>query len=189
MSTSKTLLVNSTESESYPLSAKILHWASAVIILSMLFLGVSMVQALATWQYEALALHQSFGVIVLVLLFLRLLNNLRFTAPALPKDLSNMQRLAAKGSHLLLYLGMFSLPVLGWLMQNANGVDVNVFGFFILPTLLSPSIEYYGLLRELHGLIAWLLFALILVHVAGALFHGLIRGDNVLKSMTLGKRK
>ena len=71
MSTSKTHLVNSTKSESYSLSAKILHWASAFIILSMLFLGVSMVQALATWQYEALALHQSFGVIVLVFLYYR----------------------------------------------------------------------------------------------------------------------
>lgn len=180
---------NSTEPNRYPVSAKLIHWASAFIILSMLFLGVSMIQSLATWQIEALALHQSFGVMVLVLLGLRLLNNLRFKAPALPDDLSNIQRLAAKGSHVLLYLGMFSLPMLGWLMQNANGVDVNVFGFFVLPTLLSPSIEYYGLLRELHGLAAWLLFGLILLHIAGALYHELIRGDHVLRSMTFDLSK
>lgn len=180
---------NSTAPTSYPVSAKLIHWVSAFIIISMLFLGVSMIQSLATWQNEALALHQSFGVMVLVLLFFRLLNNLRFKAPALPDDLSSIQHLAARGSHVLLYLGMFSLPMLGWLMQNANGVDINVFGYLTLPTLISPSIEYYGLLRELHGLVAWLLFGLILLHIAGALYHGLIRGDHVLKSMTSSEDK
>jgi cytochrome b561 len=32
---------------SYPVSAKVLHWASALIIISMLFLGASMIQTLA----------------------------------------------------------------------------------------------------------------------------------------------
>jgi cytochrome b561 len=171
---------------SYPVSAKVLHWASALMIISMLFLGVSMIQTLAPWQYAALALHQSFGVLVLVLVVIRLLNKLRIKVPELPSDLSKIQVFAAKGSHVLLYLGMLSLPILGWLMQNANGVNVNVFGYLMLPTLITPSIEYYGLLRELHGLIAWLLFGLILLHITGALYHGFIRRDDVLKSMALG---
>lgn len=169
----------------YPFSAKLLHWASALIIISMLFLGVAMITSLATWQPIALALHQSFGIAVLVLVVIRLLNKLRIDTPSLPSDLSTAQRLAAEGSHILLYLAMIALPLLGWLMQSANGIDVNVFGLFALPALLGPNIEMYGFLRELHGLVAWLLFALILLHIAGALYHGLVRGDNVLKSMTI----
>lgn len=171
----------------YPMSAKLLHWASAMIIISMLFLGVAMIQTLATWQLTALALHQSFGILVLILVVLRLINRLRVRTPNLPHDLSKTQKLAAHGSHVLLYLAMLALPVLGWLMQNANGVDVKFFGVFILPVLVDPSIELYGLLRELHGLVAWLLFALILLHIAGALYHGLIRQDSVLASMTVSK--
>jgi cytochrome b561 len=96
---------------SYPVSAKVLHWASALIIISMLFLGASMIQTLAPWQYAALALYQSFGVLVLVLVDIRLLNKLRITVPELPSDLSKIQVFAAKGSHVLLYLGMLSLPI------------------------------------------------------------------------------
>jgi cytochrome b561 len=66
---------------------------------------------LAPWQYAALALHQSFGVLVLVLVDIRLLNKLRITVPELPSDLSKIQVFAAKGSHVLLYLGMLSLPI------------------------------------------------------------------------------
>ena len=189
MSASKISAANNATAKSYPVSAKLLHWVSALMIISMLFLGVSMIQTLSTWQYEALALHQSFGALVFVLVIFRLLNKLRFNAPALPDDLSRLQHLAAKGSHVLLYLGMLSLPMLGWLMQNANGVDINVFGYLILPSLISPGIESYAVLREMHGLVAWLLFGLILLHIAGALFHGLIRRDNVLKSMTFGDSK
>ena len=36
--------------KSFPTSAKVLHWLSAVLIISMLFVGVSMIQSLATWQ-------------------------------------------------------------------------------------------------------------------------------------------
>ncbi len=171
---------------SYPISAKLLHWASALMILSMLFLGVSMIQSLAPWQVTALALHQSFGVLVLVLVVIRLLNKLRFESPSLPADLAKVQKVIAHGSHVLLYLGMLAMPISGWLMQSANGVMISPFGLFGLPALIEPNIEYYGLFRELHGLIAWLLFALILLHIAGALYHGLVRRDNVLKSMTFG---
>lgn len=34
--------------KSFPTSAKLMHWLSALLILCMLFLGVSMIQSLAT---------------------------------------------------------------------------------------------------------------------------------------------
>ncbi len=174
---------------SYPVSAKLLHWASALMILSMLFLGVSMIQSLAPWQVTALALHQSFGVLVLIVILVRLLNKVRFTSPSLPTDLPKPQQIAAHVSHVLLYTGMLAMPLSGWLMQNANGVMISPFGLFDLPALIAPRIEYYGFFRELHGLTAWLLFGLILLHIAGALYHGLIRRDRVFQSMTFGLGK
>ena len=57
--------------KSFPTSAKLMHWLSAVLIISMLFLGVSMIQSLATWHNSAIKLHQSFGVLVLLLMLHR----------------------------------------------------------------------------------------------------------------------
>lgn len=54
---------------------------------------------------------------------------------------------------------------------------------FQLPLLVSEGIEAYGLYRELHGILAWALFGVIVMHISAALHHGLIRQDSVLPSM------
>ncbi len=169
--------------KSFPTSAKLLHWLSAVLIISMLFLGVSMIQSLATWQNSALKLHQSFGVLVLMLVCMRLVNRLFIQAPALPSDISGLQHFAAKASQVLLYVLMIALPISGWLMRNAAGLPVSFFGLFNLPMLVGEGLESYGLYREAHGIIAWSLFAVIVLHISAALHHGFIRQDSVLPSM------
>ncbi len=173
--------------QSYPPSARLLHWAMAALILSMLFLGVSMIDSFAPWQHPARTLHQSFGILALLLVALRLANRLRFPAPALPADLAPAQRLAARASQVLLYALMIAVPLTGWAMQSAGGVPVRVFGLFTLPPITPVRLELYALFRDGHALLTWSLFGLILLHVGAALHHGLIRRDGVLAGM-LGRR-
>lgn len=171
----------------YPVSARLLHWAMAALILSMLFLGVAMVSSLAEWRTSAIGLHKSFGALALLLVILRLANRVRFKAPALPAGLSGAQKLAARATHWLLYGLMLAVPLSGWAMQGAAGLAVRPFGLFTLPAIAPEGIALYGLFRDLHGLFAWGLFGLVLIHLSAALHHGLVRGDNVLGSM-LGRR-
>jgi cytochrome b561 len=42
-------------------------------------------------------------------------------------------------------------------------------------------------LRQAHTIGAFALFAVLLLHFAAALYHGLVRRDGVLESMTTGK--
>jgi cytochrome b561 len=42
----------------------------------------------------------------------------------------------------------------------------------------------FAVLRKAHGYLAYVLFFTVLLHLAAALFHGLIRRDGVLRSMT-----
>lgn len=171
----------------YPPSARLLHWAMAALILSMLFLGVSMIDSLAIWQHPARTLHKSFGILALLLVALRLTNRLRFTAPGLPADLAPAQRLAARASQVLLYALMIAVPLTGWAMQSAGGVPVRVFGLLTLPPIAPARLELYALFREGHALLTWGLFGLILLHIGAALHHGLVRRDGVLAGM-LGRR-
>ena len=172
----------------YPTSSKLLHWTMAILLLSMLFLGLSMVQSLATWQIEAVKLHKSFGVLALILLILRLVNRSLTSAPVLPSDLPKWQKLSAKATHIGLYGAMLMMPMSGWLMQNADGRAVNVFGLFSLPQLVNTDINLYAIFRETHGLVAWLFIAMIFMHVGAALYHGLIKQDGVLSSMLRRKK-
>jgi len=104
--------------------------------------------------------------------------------PPLPADLPLWQALAAKASHLVLYALMLVLPLLGWAMISAAGDPVMLSRSVQLPALVSANAPLFAVLRKAHGYLAYVLFLTVLLHLAAALFHGLIRRDGVLRSMT-----
>lgn len=169
--------------DTYSRPARVMHWAMALLLFSLIFAGLAMVQSLQTWHLPLITLHKSFGILALILAMIRLAIRLAHVAPALPDSLSAAQKRGARGAHVLLYLAMFTMPLSGLLMQGAAGRPVEFFGLFSIPALLPVQLETYGILRELHGWGAWGLIALVLLHITAALHHGLIRRDNVLRSM------
>lgn len=168
----------------YSLAARMIHWAMALLLISLLFAGLAMVQSLEPWHLTLLSLHKSFGVLALVLAIIRLVLRIVQQQPDLPASVPHWQQRIAQLSHFFLYAAMFAMPLSGYLMQSAAGRPVSVFGLFTLPNITSVNMELYGFLREMHGLIAWGLILLVLVHMGAALHHGLIKRDGVLESMT-----
>jgi len=172
----------------YPARSRLLHWSMAILIISMLLVGLSMVESLAVWQPVALDLHKSFGFLLLVMVIVRLINKYLTPRPRLPKKLPAYQVLAAKITHVALYAAMLLMPLSGWLMQSADGRTITVFNTFNLPHLIDANIKAYAFFREFHGYMAWLLIIMIVMHVLAALYHGLIRQDRVLTSMLYSKK-
>ncbi|MCP3748901.1 cytochrome b [Pseudomonas sp. SBB6] len=162
--------------------ARVLHWLMAVLILAMLFVGVSMVSDLSPRHTWLISLHKAIGLALLLLVIVRIGVRLSLPHPPLPDDLPPLQRWAAKASHLLLYGLMLAMPVLGWGMQSAGGYPLAL----QLPALLPHDLQLYALLRQAHGWLAYVLFASVLVHLGAALVHGLVRRDAVLRSMWPG---
>lgn len=163
---------------------RLLHWLMAICILVMLFVGVGMVSTVAPSYLKLVAFHKSLGIVILVLAVLRL--GLRFYkgAPPLPADLPVPMKLAAEFSHVLFYVLLLAMPLIGWAMVSAGGYPVVIFGGLHLPAILPQSREWHALLWDAHRYLAFALFALILMHLAAALFHGFIRRDGVLQQMT-----
>jgi cytochrome b561 len=52
-----------------------------------------------------------------------------------------------------------------------------------LPAILPQSDSLHTLLWDAHFYLAFVFFALVLMHVAAALFHALVRQDGVFESM------
>lgn len=166
---------------------RVLHWSMAALIVSMLFIGVGMVSTAGPGYSWLLSLHRPLGIAILALTLIRLLVRARFSTPALPADLPRWQASAARASHLLLYAGMIAMPLIGWAMVSAAGKPVKLAEGLALPGILPRDLKLYAMLREAHGILAYALFALILLHLAAALTHGLVRRDGVLASMLVGK--
>ncbi|MFV3406299.1 MULTISPECIES: cytochrome b [Pseudomonas] len=162
--------------------ARLLHWLMAVLILGMLFIGVSMVGDLSPRHTLLIELHKATGLALLALVVLRIVLRLTLRHPALPRELPSAQRRIAAASHLLLYLLMLGMPLLGWAMLSAGGYPRPL----QLPAIAPHDLQLYAVLRQAHGWAGYVLFATVLAHVGAALTHALVRRDAVMRSMWPG---
>ncbi|MDR7194552.1 cytochrome b [Luteimonas terrae] len=162
--------------------ARVLHWSMAVLILAMLFVGVAMVSSM-TLRPSLLMLHRPIGIALLVLVIVRLIHRLRRRVPDLPRDLPGWQRVAAHASHIALYALMFAMPLIGWAMVSAAGNPVVLWGDVHLPPIAPHDPVFYSLLRAAHAWLARALLAVILLHLAAALYHAWVRRDGVYRTM------
>jgi len=92
-------------------------------------------------------------------------------------------KLAAYLSHYALYALMIALPLIGWAMLSAANYPVTVWPDLWLPRIAPQSASLHTALWNAHFYLAFLFFALILMHLAAALFHALVRRDGVFDSM------
>jgi cytochrome b561 len=167
---------------------RLLHWSMALLILTMLFVGIGMVATVSHAHDTLIAIHRPLGIAVLLLVLLRIGVRLKRGSPALPDDMPGLQRLAASFSHLVLYALMLAMPLIGWSMLSAEGVPVTLLGALHLPPIMPHDVRLFALLRALHTYLALGLLLVVLGHLAAALFHGLIRRDGVFASMSRGAR-
>ena len=167
----------------FTLVQRLLHWLMAICILAMLFIGVGMVSTVMPKYLTLVSIHKPLGIAILVLAVVRLATRLRYGAPSLPADLPEPMKLAAHLSHYAFYVLMIALPLIGWGMLSAAAYPILLFGGVTLPAILPQSDSLHALLWNAHYYLAFAFFALILMHVAAALFHGLVRRDGVFEAM------
>jgi cytochrome b561 len=173
------------QSAHFNLTARVLHWTMALMILTMLFVGIGMVASVSL-RPTLVSLHRPIGIAILLLVIVRLWNPLRHRPPPLPADLPPIQVFAAKASHWLLYALIFAMPLIGWSMLSAGGYPVTMFKGFDLPPIAPHDPMVYAFLRGAHTWLALLLFATVLLHLSAALFHAWVCRDGVFQNMACG---
>jgi len=171
------MLKNSTTD--YGSFSKALHWLMALIILTLIGVGIYMAELPTDtaeqkqYAFQFYGLHKSFGVVILALIVLRLVWIRISPAPALPSVFAPKERAVVKALQGLLYLLMIVMPLSGYLMSNAGGHPINFFGLGELPALIGKSKAVGGFAHEVHEIMGWTMLVLIVLHMAGALKHRL----------------
>lgn len=169
-----------------------LHWSIAVGILVLIGMGLVMDHAPldSMRMFQLFQLHKSIGITVLLLVVLRVGWRLTHTAPPLPLDMLVRERQAAHLAHLALYALQIALPLSGWAMVSVSvlGIPTVLFGTIPWPDLpvlatVQDKAPAEAVLKMLHQWAAWVLTALVALHVAAALRHALFLHDSVLGRM------
>ena len=165
--------------------ARWLHWLIAVLVLLMIPAGLTMVrEGLPRGLQDTLFLfHKNTGVILFVLMLARLLYRWRYPAPPLPASVPDWQRQAARLSHGLLYVLMIVMPVSGYVRVRADRYPIEGLDALGIGTLLPKSKALANAAGTMHEICAFILIAILIVHVAAAAQHAMIRRDGVWSRM------
>lgn len=177
------MTLKSTRSDDkYPLAMRLLHWLRALLIFGQIWAGWFMV-SLKDEVPAKFALfypyHKSVGVLLLGLSLVQLLLHLGSTTPSLPPGLSQGEVVLSRIVHRSIYVLLILTPLMGYAMSSSFTQSDGVFFFGVnLPELLPKNDHNFEIFRWAHRVMAYLLLALVLVHVAGALKHRFLGRDS-----------
>ena len=164
--------------------AKAFHW----LVVAMLVVQYSVALVLG-WilpksaEDSLVAWHFSMGSSILVVMLARLAWRLTHTPPPPPDDLSPGLRRLSRVTHWAFYGVFIVLPFLGWAAASAHGARISLAGLIPLPLLVPKDDPFGKAMQTVHPAIAITMLAVIALHIAGALYHALVKHDGVIQRM------
>jgi cytochrome b561 len=178
----------------YSTVAIIFHWLIAACIVIQIALGWRMGDVEGIGHSTLLQVHKSVGISILVLTVARLAWRMVNPPPPHGTNLHKLEKMAAHYVHVGFYAMLFLLPLTGWAMVSLQRPgSFKIFGGLPWPSLpgagLVPSAvadNAADTMDTVHGLLVWVMLALLALHVAGALKHQFISKDRTIARMAPG---
>ncbi|MBC52928.1 MAG: cytochrome B [Gammaproteobacteria bacterium] len=179
---------SSLRARKYPVGWRVVHWLVAVMVLTLIPVGLWMTArgeanvwgALTNALYSS---HKAIGFTVLLLMLMRIAMKIRLGTPSYPDTMPRRLAQAATGLHHLLYLLLVLAPLSGWAGVTAYPALVTLGGYDL------PAMPFVPQNRELaeqlfgvHGALAITLAVLIVGHIGAAVRH-MLRKDGIVRRM------
>lgn len=165
-----------------------IHWATAVLFIAAMLIGFycGLQPPGTSPRRELLEVHKSLGMTLLFLSVLRLMVRASTKVPPEPSSFGVLVRLAARLNHVALYLILFAMPLTGYAFSAAGGYSLKYFWTFSWPRLVagSPRIAHAG--EVAHDTLAYVVYAVVALHVAATFWHALVMRDGTLARMWPG---
>lgn len=169
--------------------AIVLHWLVAVLVFVMIGLGFYMVDIPRGTPDRSFFynLHKSIGLTTGFIVLVRLWWRSKNPPPVLPSSLPGWQVTASRMSHALLYTCLILMPIAGFTASQFTKYGVTYFDMFKIPPMGTPNKAVYDIFQGIHETTAYVLVALVFVHVLAALFHLVIARDGIFQRMFPGR--
>ncbi|WP_019939658.1 cytochrome b [Bordetella sp. FB-8] len=176
--------MNTGQSSSYDRPTIALHWLTAALVLFQFTLAMIWDFFPKPEQHTMIVTHTSFGIVLAVVLLARLL--WRTTAGRRLEHGSSLPDLAARAAHLILYLLLVAVVVLGVMLRWSGHNPLSFFGLTIASPFGPFSHATHEILGNLHDFAAWSIIVIAVVHACAALFHHYVLRDGILQRMLPG---
>ena len=173
----------------YSAAAITLHWLIALAVIGQ-FIGMRYAEGLERtdpMMGTVFMLHKSTGLTILVLTLIRLGIRIPRGFLPLPEHMAGWEVVLARTTHIGFYALLLLMPLTGWIFGISAERGLDWYGLFSVPPL--PLKGLAELAHEFHEYGAWVLLALFVLHVSGALKHHFLDRDLVLTRMIPGLRQ
>jgi cytochrome b561 len=171
----------------YDGGAMAFHWAMAILIVVVGVLGLLHDSWPKRTQAAWINRHAVIGLSVWVLLMARFWWRSTHKPPELALDVGEPWRKLSHAVHLLLYALIFVTPIVGIVTFIWHGRMFD-FGVFTVNFGVRSNRAIFHPTEDIHGYLAYTLFALAGIHALAALWHHFVRHDSVLLRMWPGGR-
>ncbi|AFJ87447.1 MULTISPECIES: cytochrome b [Burkholderia] len=166
----------------YDAVARLLHWLIVALIVAQYLIGWTMPDVHRDTQPVGLiAAHLLVGTALVAAMVCRVLWRVTHRPPA--DTLSPTMRKLSGATHFALYALLIVVPLLGWINASSRAWAVTLLGVLPLPALSEAGSQFGHAMGDVHGVLAWVLFAGICLHVAAALAHRFVLRDQTMQRM------
>jgi cytochrome b561 len=166
----------------YDAVARLLHWASALLIGLAFVMGLTVDAPPKPWHLAYLNLHVLVGLAIVVIALLRLVWRIGHKPPAPVPGGNPLIERGARLGHAALYAGMIVVPLMGFPPLFSRGLGVN-FGLFSIASPMERTKDLIGPTTEAHEIAAYALIAVAVGHALAALWHHFAQHDGVMLRM------
>jgi cytochrome b561 len=163
----------------YRTGAIAFHWAMFLLVVVVGVLGLLHDSWPRQTQAFWINVHALIGVALWLLLLARFGYRLRHSPPPLPEEVGAFSRRFSNPVHFTLYALMFVIPIIGVVTFIYHG-RVFDFGLFELNFGVKKNRAIFEPTEDIHGYLAYALFAIAGLHALAALWHQLVLHDGVL---------
>ena len=191
----------SNSTSAYGSVARTFHWATALLILTIIPVGILannlteqlqnpdfvLTEAAINRVFFLFSLHKTLGVAIFFIALARIFWAISQPKPGLLNGDHKAEALAAETVHWLLYGSLLLVPLSGWMHHAATTGFAPIWWPFGQNLPLIPKDETVAeLFSTSHHVLQWVLIASLVLHILGAFKHHLLDGDATLRRMLPG---
>jgi cytochrome b561 len=166
-----------------------LHWLTAIVVLTLWFVGASIQADTAAGSDATLRLHTSIAVSAYVLLWIRIWWRFKQRHPAAMPAQQGVFYEIGKYTHYAILVAIAAMLISGPLMVWSRGNVIHVWDWFTMPGPFGENMEIYLFLHSLHVWGSRVIIVGTVLHLGSVYKHAAFNQDGTFGKMLVAARK